>query len=130
VLRDELAAEDPQVGLGFAARRHSSPVAWRRVAIARALVTRPRSCWTALSASFGPSCRTICCDLTRCASMLFVTHDVEALCSGRIIVMRGQPGRIHRDYVIDLSRPRLRSSAQFQTMKERILSDLDLELES
>ncbi len=64
--------------------------------------------------------------------MLFVTHDIEeALAlSDRVIVLRGQPGRIHRDYAVDLDRPRQRGSAQFQTMKERILGDLDLELES
>jgi sulfonate transport system ATP-binding protein len=44
--------------------------------------------------------------------------------------MRGLPGRIHRDYAIDLVRPRQRSSAQFQTLKERILGDLDLGLEN
>ena len=64
-------------------------------------------------------------------TMLFVTHDVEEalVLSDRIVVMRGQPGRIHRDYAIDLDRPRQRSSARFQTLKERILGDLDLGLE-
>ncbi|MFM9843816.1 MAG: hypothetical protein ACKVOI_12675 [Dongiaceae bacterium] len=38
-------------------------------------------------------------------------------------------GRIHRDYAIDLDRPRRHGSAQFQTFKARILGDLDLELE-
>jgi sulfonate transport system ATP-binding protein len=61
-------------------------------------------------------------------TMLFVTHDVEeALAlSDRIVVMRGQPGRIHRDYAIDLARPRRRGAADFQAWKGRILGDLDL----
>jgi ABC-type nitrate/sulfonate/bicarbonate transport system ATPase subunit len=44
--------------------------------------------------------------------------------------MRSQPGRIHRDYAIELDRPRQRGSAQFQTLKEQILGDLDLGPES
>src|SRR5262245_10526843 len=47
---------------------------------------------------------------------LFVTHDVEeALAlSDRIVVMRGIPGRVHRDYAIDLPRPGSRGTADFQ----------------
>jgi sulfonate transport system ATP-binding protein len=64
--------------------------------------------------------------------MLFVTHDVdEALAlSDRIVVMRGHPGRIHREYAIDLPRRRDRSAAEFQAWKSRILDDLDLTADS
>jgi sulfonate transport system ATP-binding protein len=64
--------------------------------------------------------------------MLFVTHDVdEALAlSDCIVVMRGHPGRVHREYAIDLPRPRLRADAAFQSWKTRLLDDLDLSAET
>jgi sulfonate transport system ATP-binding protein len=60
--------------------------------------------------------------------MIFVTHDIdEALAlSDRVIVMRAHPGRIHREYALDLDRPRRRSDTDFQRWKETILADLDL----
>jgi sulfonate transport system ATP-binding protein len=142
-LRDELAAEAiHKVGLeafaGALPKQLSGGMA-QRVAIARALVTRPRILlldepFSALDAFTRTKLQdhllAIWAEMR--PTMLFVTHDVEeALAlSDRVIVMRGQPGRIHRDYAVDLDRPRLRGSVQFQTMKERILGDLDLELES
>ena len=142
-LRDELAAEAiHKVGLeafaGALPKQLSGGMA-QRVAIARALVTRPQILlldepFSALDAFTRTKLQdhllTIWAE-TR-PTMLFVTHDVEeALAlSDRIIVMRGQPGRIHRDYAIELGRPRQRGSAQFQTLKEQILGDLDLGLES
>jgi sulfonate transport system ATP-binding protein len=141
-LCDELAAEAiHKVGLeafaGALPKQLSGGMA-QRVAIARALVTRPQILlldepFSALDAFTRTKLQehllAIWAEMR--PTMLFVTHDVEeALAlSDRVIVMRGQPGRIHRDYAIDLGRPRLRSSAQFQTLKERILGDLDLGLE-
>jgi sulfonate transport system ATP-binding protein len=141
-LRNELAAEAiHKVGLeafaGPLPKQLSGGMA-QRVAIARALVTRPQILlldepFSALDAFTRTKLQdhllAIWAEMR--PTMLFVTHDVEeALAlSDRVIVMRGQPGRIHRDYAVDLDRPRLRSSAQFQTMKEQILGDLDLGLE-
>jgi sulfonate transport system ATP-binding protein len=141
-LRNELAAEAiHKVGLeafaGALPKQLSGGMA-QRVAIARALVTRPQILlldepFSALDAFTRTKLQdhllAIWAEMR--PTMLFVTHDVEeALAlSDRVIVMRGQPGRIHSDYAIELDRPRHRSSAQFQTMKERILGDLDLELE-
>jgi sulfonate transport system ATP-binding protein len=60
--------------------------------------------------------------------MIFVTHDIdEALVlSDRVLVMRAHPGRIHREYAIELERPRRRADPDFQQWKETILGDLDL----
>lgn len=138
-LRDELAAEAiHKVGLeafaGALPKQLSGGMA-QRVAIARALVTRPQILlldepFSALDAFTRTKLQEHLLAIwaeTR-PTMLFVTHDVEeALAlSDRVIVMRGQPGRIHRGYAIGLDRPRQRGSAQFQTLKERILGDLDL----
>jgi sulfonate transport system ATP-binding protein len=63
-------------------------------------------------------------------TLLLVTHDIdEALTlSDRIIVMRGQPGRIFRELPVDLPRPRRRTAPEFQTMKEEVTRALDLSL--
>jgi sulfonate transport system ATP-binding protein len=139
VLRNELAAEAiHKVGLedfvGALPKQLSGGMA-QRVALARALVTRPQILlldepFSALDAftrlKLQDHLLAIWADAR--PTMLFVTHDVEeALAiSDRIVVMRGQPGRIHRDYAIDLARPRQRGAADFQTWKGRILEDLDL----
>jgi sulfonate transport system ATP-binding protein len=60
-------------------------------------------------------------------TLLLVTHDVdEALTlSDRIVVMRGRPGRIYREFAVDLPRPRRRSTIEFQTAKEEVMAALD-----
>jgi sulfonate transport system ATP-binding protein len=57
-----------------------------------------------------------------------VTHDVEEalVLSDRVIVMRSKPGRLHREFVIDLPRPRRRTEASVQKWKELLLGELDL----
>lgn len=61
-------------------------------------------------------------------TLVFVTHDVEEAIalSDRVIVMRGQPGRIYREIAVDLPRPRARTSVAVQTFKEEIIQALDL----
>jgi sulfonate transport system ATP-binding protein len=61
-------------------------------------------------------------------TLILVTHDIdEAITlSDRIIVMRGQPGRIYRELRVDLPRPRRRTAPQFQAMKEEVMRALDL----
>jgi sulfonate transport system ATP-binding protein len=61
-------------------------------------------------------------------TLIFVTHDVEeaVMLSDRIIVMHGQPGRIHREIAIDLPRPRMRIAPEVQALKEEIVRTLDL----
>ena len=142
-LRNELAAEAiHKVGLedfADALPKQLSGGMAQRVAIARALVTRPQILlldepFSALDAFTRLKLQDHLLAIWAAArpTMLFVTHDVEeALAlSDRIVVMRGNPGRVHRDYVIDLPRPRSRGTADFQAWKALILTDLDLALDS
>lgn len=135
----ELAAEAlAKVGLadagGLMPRQLSGGMA-QRVAIARALVTRPEILlldepFSALDAFTRLNLQEHLLQSWAYdrPTMIFVTHDIdEALVlSDRVLVMRGQPGRIHREYAIELPRPRRRSDPDFQTWKETVLADLDL----
>ncbi len=135
----ELAAEAlAKVGLadsaGLLPRQLSGGMA-QRVAIARALVTRPEILlldepFSALDAFTRLNLQDHLLQSWAYdrPTMIFVTHDIdEALVlSDRVIVMRGQPGRIHREYALELDRPRRRTDLAFQQWKERILGDLDL----
>lgn len=58
--------------------------------------------------------------------VLLITHDVDEaiVLSDRILVLNGPPARIGRDLEVNLPRPRNRSSAAFQEIKELLLSDL------
>jgi sulfonate transport system ATP-binding protein len=107
----------------------------QRVALARALVTKPPILlldepFSALDAFTRLKLQDHLLDIWTKdrPTMLFVTHDVdEALAlSDRVVVMRGHPGRVHREYAIDLTRPRARADAAFQACKTRIHDDLDL----
>lgn len=62
------------------------------------------------------------------STMILVTHDIEEalILSDRTIVMRGNPGHIHREFTLDLGRPRKRTDISFQHWREGILSELDL----
>ena len=61
-------------------------------------------------------------------TLVFVTHDVlEAVTlSDRILVMRGHPGRIHREIHVDLPRPRARTAPEVRGLEEEIVAALDL----
>jgi sulfonate transport system ATP-binding protein len=107
----------------------------QRAAIARALVTRPSVLlldepFSALDAFTRISLQDHLLEIWRedRPTMLFVTHDIEEalVLSDRIEVMRGRPGRIHREYAVDFPRPRRRSDPMLLAVKESILEDLDL----
>ena len=107
----------------------------QRAAIARALVTRPSVLlldepFSALDAFTRISLQDHLLEIWRedGPTMLFVTHDIEEalVLSDRIEVMRGRPGRIHREYAVDFPRPRRRSDPALLAYKESILEDLDL----
>jgi sulfonate transport system ATP-binding protein len=138
-LQSELAAEAiAKVGLeafADALPKQLSGGMAQRVAIARALVTKPQILlldepFSALDAftRMKQQDHLLSIWAKDRPTMLFVTHDVdEALAlSDRVVVMRGQPGRVHRDYAIDLPRPRGHADVAFQAWKIRILDDLDL----
>ncbi len=105
----------------------------QRTAIARALVTRPSVLlldepFSALDALTRADLQSHLVDIwsDERPTMVLVTHDIdEALfLSDRIVVMRGRPGAIHAEFTIDLPRPRIRTSPQFQSWKERLLAAL------
>jgi sulfonate transport system ATP-binding protein len=104
----------------------------QRVAIARALVLRPRMLlldepFAALDALTRLRMQQ---ELQRLwerdgLTTILVTHDVEeaVFLGDRIVVMSLQPGRIRRTLPIPLARPRVRSSVEFQWIKEDVLGD-------
>jgi sulfonate transport system ATP-binding protein len=61
-------------------------------------------------------------------TMVLVTHDLEEalVLSDRVIVMRGNPGRIYQEFQLDLPRPRKRTDLKFQEWKETLLDAIDL----
>jgi sulfonate transport system ATP-binding protein len=105
----------------------------QRAAIARALVARPSVLlldepFSALDALTRTDLQNHLLDIWSDdrPTMVLVTHDIdEALfLSDRVIVMRGHPGAIHAEHTIDLPRPRVRTSAEFQRWKETLLGEL------
>ncbi|MBD1995450.1 ABC transporter ATP-binding protein [Leptolyngbya sp. FACHB-541] len=109
----------------------------QRVAIARALITQPSILlldepFSALDAFTRTKLQDHLLHIWEYdrPTMLLVTHDIEEalVLSDRIIVMRSNPGRIHREFVLDLPRPRKRTDTHLQQWKERLLNELDLSL--
>jgi sulfonate transport system ATP-binding protein len=110
----------------------------QRVAIARALVTKPSILlldepFSALDAFTRMKLQEHLLKIWEYdkPTMILVTHDIEEalVLSDRIIMMRGNPGRIHQEFVLDLPRPRKRTELNFQRWKERLLSELDLSID-
>ena len=107
----------------------------QRVAIARALVTKPSILlldepFSALDAFIRMKLQDHLLsiwDYDR-PTLILVTHDIEEalVLSDRVIVLRGNPGHIHQEFIIDLPRPRKRTDPLFQQGKEAILATLDL----
>lgn len=107
----------------------------QRVAIARALVTQPDILlldepFSALDAFTRQQLQAHLLEIWHDdrPTLLLVTHDVEEalVLSDRIILLHPHPGRIHSTLAVDLPRPRVRSSRQFQQLKEHLLAGLDL----
>jgi sulfonate transport system ATP-binding protein len=107
----------------------------QRVALARALVRKPSVLlldepFSALDAFMRMKLQDHLGDLWRSEqfTVLFVTHDVQeaVILSDRVVVMRGAPGRVERDFAIDLPRPRVRTSAGVQAYSEEIIRALHL----
>ena len=61
-------------------------------------------------------------------TFVLVTHDIDEALSlaDRIVLMRGHPGRVHRDFTVDLPRPRSRSGARFLSWKEEVMRELHI----
>ncbi|MBE9182808.1 ABC transporter ATP-binding protein [Oculatella sp. LEGE 06141] len=109
----------------------------QRVAIARALVTKPSILlldepFSALDAFTRTKLQDHLLHIWEYdrPTMMLVTHDIEEalVLSDRIIVLRGNPGRIHRTVTLDLPRPRKRTNTTLQQWKERLLTELDVSM--
>lgn len=104
----------------------------QRVAIARALVLKPKL--LLLDEPFGALDALTRLKMqqelqrlweTEGTTSILVTHDVEeaVFLGDRVVVMEANPGRIRRVVEVDLPRPRLRTSPEFQAIKDDVLSD-------
>jgi len=107
----------------------------QRAAIARALVRRPRLLlldepFSALDSFTRQNLQEHLLQLWRDGgfTMVFVTHDIEeaVALSDRIVVLRGQPGRVVAVHEVVLPRPRDRSSPAFFDLKNTIIRQLRL----
>jgi len=127
-----------QVGLGDFAKawpRQLSGGMAQRAAIARALVREPEILlldepFSALDSFTRAKLQDHLLSLWQASrfTLVLVTHDVEeaVVLSERIAVMRPNPGHIHRELTVDLPRPRGRTSAAVQEIKETAIADLEL----
>lgn len=107
----------------------------QRVALARALVRTPEVLlldepFSALDAFIRMNLQDLLLEIqkqTR-ATILLVTHDIDEalyLCN-RVLVLRGQPGRLVRDIHVDIPHPRHRGDLDLAKLKESVIADLDL----
>lgn len=106
--------------VGLAARAHAYPAQLsggqaQRVALARALARQPELLFadepfSALDAITRAEMQALLVDLVHRwhTAALLVTHDIDEaiLVADRILLMAGQPGRIVREWKVDLPRPR------------------------
>ncbi len=107
----------------------------QRVAIARALVRRPAILlldepFSALDSFTRAALQEHVLALWQESrfTLIFVTHDVEeaVLLADRIVVLRGTPGTIREEIVVDLPRPRSRTGTELLEFKRRVVAALDL----
>ena len=109
----------------------------QRAALARTLATGPELLlldepFSALDAFIRMQLQDLLLEVWEEAksTIVLVTHDVDEalyLCD-RIVVLRGQPGTIAREFVIPQRRPRARGDIDLARMKEWILDVLNLKL--
>lgn len=112
--------QDAIDAVGLGPRAHAYPAQLsggqaQRVALARALARQPELLFadepfSALDAITRAEMQTLLVDLVHRwhTAALLVTHDIDEaiLVADRILLMAGQPGRIVREWHVDLPRPR------------------------
>jgi sulfonate transport system ATP-binding protein len=105
----------------------------QRVSLARALVCKPSILlldepFSALDALTRYDLEEHLLDLWRIdrPTMILVTHDIEeaVFLSDRIVVLKGQPGRIDAETRLQMPRPRERTAAAIQSLKRQLLAAL------
>ncbi|GAA0584203.1 ABC transporter ATP-binding protein [Caenispirillum bisanense] len=106
----------------------------QRAALARALVTRPEVLlldepFSALDAFTRNDLQEHLLDLWRWyqPTLILVTHDIEEalFLADRVVVMQPRPGRVRTEVRPGLSRPRDRTTLEFQRLKQHLLTELD-----
>lgn len=115
--------------------KHLSGGMAQRVSLARALVRTPEVLlldepFSALDAFTRMQLQDLLVDLhaRSRATVVLVTHDIDEalyLCD-RLLILRGQPGRLIHRLEVDEPRPRHRGSPWLARLKETILEWLDL----
>ncbi len=129
-----LLAEVGLAGYGASLPEHLSGGQAQRVAIARGLFSQSRVLlldepFSAVDAFTRLKLQDLLIELARRhrVTLLVVTHDVEEACvlSDRVLVMQGEPGRVHAEIEVPLPRPRERGAPAFAALKARVLMALD-----
>ncbi|MGA7720867.1 MAG: ABC transporter ATP-binding protein [Ignavibacteriaceae bacterium] len=110
----------------------------QRAAIARAIVNRPKILlmdepFGALDAFTKIQMQEEVLKIWRAeqATIILVTHDIDeaVFLSDRVLIMSNRPGTIHRNYSIDLARPRDRNSYEFVEYRRKIYNEFFAEAE-
>jgi len=105
----------------------------QRVALARVLVLGPRLLlmdepFAALDAQTRTEMHELTISLQKRLgqTVVMVTHDLEEAVklADRILLMSTQPGRIKREFAVDLKRPRDLNSSEFLDLKRAVLASM------
>ncbi|SFL89400.1 ABC transporter ATP-binding protein [Rugamonas rubra] len=124
------------VGLAGSERRYPAALSGgmaQRVALARALARQPELLFadepfSALDAITRAEMQTLLVEVVHQwhSAVLLVTHDIDEaiLVADRIVLMGGQPGRIVREWQVDLPHPRLAHAAAIGALRLEILAAL------
>ncbi|MBY0557666.1 MAG: ABC transporter ATP-binding protein [Burkholderiaceae bacterium] len=105
----------------------------QRVALARALAREPELLFadepfSALDAITRAEMQTLLVEVVHRwhSAVLLVTHDIDEaiLVADRIVLMGGQPGRIVREWQVDLPQPRIAHAAAVSALRLEILAAL------
>ncbi|MBM7096326.1 MULTISPECIES: ABC transporter ATP-binding protein [Alteribacter] len=126
-----------QVGLGGFEKYYPKELSGgmaQRTAIARALVTEPGTLlldepFSALDAFTKLQLQELLLQIwqDRKPTMIIVTHDIDealTLCD-RIVLLKGQPGKVYKNIEITKARPRAKGDPELARLKESILESLE-----